>query len=418
MKTPSKQELSACKEYAEFGYEIASRSFEEMKYSLTEEKIKLREAEHNQNQSQRLKNDPLFNSQIREMERLENTTLREAEEKLRELNSVSDYFTIALYGRTMVGKSTLMEVLTHGDGKTIGGGSQRTTRDIVNYSWNGLKMIDLPGVCSFGGNEDDKLALEAAKSADMILFLLGTDGAQSDEAGRLAQLKKLGKPILGIVNVKQTLSPDPSNPKRKIEMKQIEKKMNDTATIDEHVRQFKDFAKLFQTNFSDIKFVYANFQAEFFSQPERENNPDLHKLSNFEEVEKFILAAFYEKGRFFRFKNFIEAVSRPMQFSISELYKQSAGSFNQWKVYQDSIERLDDWYGDKNSGFTKKLQKRYDDFIEDLRRQLTREINSFVDVYYNRSDANEAWRKRVENMNISQQCRDFVNSVAHEAEDF
>ncbi|MFN6033810.1 MAG: hypothetical protein ACK48B_07140, partial [Dolichospermum sp.] len=37
-------------------------------------------------------------------------------------------FTVALFGRTKAGKSTLRETLTRGNGSTIGKGSQRTTR--------------------------------------------------------------------------------------------------------------------------------------------------------------------------------------------------------------------------------------------------------------------------------------------------
>ena len=81
-------------------------------------------------------------------------------------------FSITLFGRTMAGKSTLMEILTHGDGKSIGKGTQRTTRDVRRYEWNGLEITDVPGVCAFGGQRDEPLAFEAAKSADLILFLI------------------------------------------------------------------------------------------------------------------------------------------------------------------------------------------------------------------------------------------------------
>ena len=43
-------------------------------------------------------------------------------------------FTVSLFGRTKAGKSTLRETLTRGNGGTIGKGSQRTTRDVKEYS--------------------------------------------------------------------------------------------------------------------------------------------------------------------------------------------------------------------------------------------------------------------------------------------
>ena len=61
-------------------------------------------------------------------------------------------FTITVFGRTMAGKSTMMEVLTRGDGSSIGHGAQRTTRRDVSLLMNcgkdlsstmyGMKRID------------------------------------------------------------------------------------------------------------------------------------------------------------------------------------------------------------------------------------------------------------------------------------
>lgn len=89
-------------------------------------------------------------------------------------------FSITLFGRTMTGKSTLMEILTEGNGDSIGNGSQRTTKDIRKYKWNNLEITDVPGIAAFNGEEDEQLAFEAAKTADLILFLFTDDGIQAD----------------------------------------------------------------------------------------------------------------------------------------------------------------------------------------------------------------------------------------------
>ena len=52
-------------------------------------------------------------------------------------------FAITLFGRTTAGKSTLMTILTHGDGSQIGNGSQRTTRDVRTYDYHGLKVTEV-----------------------------------------------------------------------------------------------------------------------------------------------------------------------------------------------------------------------------------------------------------------------------------
>lgn len=91
-------------------------------------------------------------------------------------------FSITLFGRTMAGKSTLMEILTHGNGMSIGKGAQRTTRDVRTYSYNGMTITDVPGIAAFEGEEDEVVAFEAAKKSDLILFLITDDAPQASEA--------------------------------------------------------------------------------------------------------------------------------------------------------------------------------------------------------------------------------------------
>ena len=46
-----------------------------------------------------------------------------------------------------------MEILTEGDGSSIGKGFQRTTRDVRKYTWNGLEITDDPGIGAFEGDK-------------------------------------------------------------------------------------------------------------------------------------------------------------------------------------------------------------------------------------------------------------------------
>ena len=82
---------------------------------------------------------------------------------LRKLWENLSKFSITLFGRTMAGKSTLMEILKQGDGSSIGKGAQRTTRDVRKYQWNGLEITDVPGIGAFKGQEDEAIAFEAAR---------------------------------------------------------------------------------------------------------------------------------------------------------------------------------------------------------------------------------------------------------------
>ncbi|MDE0306883.1 MAG: 50S ribosome-binding GTPase, partial [Albidovulum sp.] len=138
---------------------------------------------------------------MHELHRLQQSSRNSLDEHRRSL----DEFSVALFGRTMAGKSTLMEILTNGSGATIGQGAQRTTRDVRTYSWKGLRVTDVPGVAAFEGSEDEELAFQAAAKADLILFLITDDAPQPVEAECLAQVRALGKPVIGICNVKAAL---------------------------------------------------------------------------------------------------------------------------------------------------------------------------------------------------------------------
>lgn len=76
-------------------------------------------------------------------------------------------FSITLFGRTMAGKSTLMEILIHGNGDSIGKGAQRTTRDVRTYIYKNLQITDVPGIAAFEGEDDENIAFDAAKKATL-----------------------------------------------------------------------------------------------------------------------------------------------------------------------------------------------------------------------------------------------------------
>lgn len=173
-----------------------------------------------------------------EMEQLQRTSELTLEERRKRL----DGFSITLFGRTMAGKSTLMEILTRGEGHSIGKGAQRTTRDVRVYTWNGLEVTDVPGIAAFEGAEDEKLAFEAASQADLVLFLITDDGPQPVEAEFFARLCRLGKPILGICNLKVAVDDKDDlelflqNPNRKFDRVRLDQvKSQFQAFVNQHV---------------------------------------------------------------------------------------------------------------------------------------------------------------------------------------
>ncbi len=402
------QALEEGKAFAQRGRELADESFDKMQTALEEEENNLREADRQQQYNRRLENDPHFSDQLFELQYIKDEAISEATENLNELNEREDDFSIVLYGRTMAGKSTLMEILTNGEGRSIGNGSQRTTRDVRAYSWNGLKIYDLPGVCAFEGRADEDKAREAARKADLTIFLITDDAPQQAEAHCLAELKKNGKPVLGIVNVKYSLS-DRNNAKRKIDLKQLEKKLGDDSKINSIIAQFKALAP--EGSFEDIPFVYAHLQSAFFSQAKRENDPHLYELSNFAAVENFILDKVQRDGKFLRLKSYIDAVARPMQYSIAALYEQSRDTCIACNSYNENIDKVLEW----RKSFLDYGRSQMNDFLANIRSQFNSKIDWFVDNYYDDSSAESVWQRTVNNMDIGGQCQNFIIEMSEEA---
>lgn len=109
---------------------------------------------------------------------------------------------VAVVGRTKAGKSTLRYVLS-GEGEDgIGRGGLRTTRTVIDYDWRGLRLRDTPGVGARGGHKDTALAVEAAATADLILWLVTSDGLQQATVEPLRHLVSRGAPLLVVVNHK------------------------------------------------------------------------------------------------------------------------------------------------------------------------------------------------------------------------
>ena len=229
--------LQECQGYAQKGYDIAMKSWNKLHMALMEEEKKISAADAQQRQMKRLENNAILARQKRNLNDFEKMD-RELKQDLNNLHKQQKEFSVLVFGRTMVGKSTLMEILTHGNGASIGNGSQRTTLDVRDYHWQGMKITDVPGIASFDGDEDDRLALDAAKAADLILFLISDDGVQQEEAKNLAELRRLGKPVLGLINVKLGITDNV----RPLDLKRLAKKMSETERINAICDQFRQFS--------------------------------------------------------------------------------------------------------------------------------------------------------------------------------
>ena len=399
--------LRQCNSYAEKGYELAKSSYEEIHRALLKEEQKVNEANRRQNQMTRIANSSVLQRQNNNFEEFKRMDL-ELKRNLELLHNNQKEFSIVVFGRTMAGKSTLMETLKHGDGERIGKGAQRTTRDVRDYHWQGMKITDVPGIASFDGREDDRLAMEAAKKADLILFLITDDAPQKDEAEKLAELRSLGKPVLGIVNVKLALNIE----RKALALRNLQKKLSDTARLNEICKQFKAYATQFNQDWQEMPFIYTHLKAAFLGQSSQLNDAELYNMSNFPQVEKYIIDKVCKDGCFLRIKTFIDNVAVPMQQRMELLLEHSSVNVREGLIYREKHHKLLDW----RSGFLERTKKKYLNFMRKLEQIIEDEINDFAESNYDNEYAGIAWSTRIGSLHLEKICSAFLQELSDEAE--
>ena len=121
--------------------------------------------------------------------------------------AASDSFTISFMGRTKAGKSTLHSVLLGGlNSDFIGRGSERTTRYNYVYDFQGMRIIDTPGIGAPGGKSDTEIAQEVADESDLICYVVTSDSIQETEFNFLKKLKDRNKPVIILLNKKDNIT--------------------------------------------------------------------------------------------------------------------------------------------------------------------------------------------------------------------
>ena len=346
---------------------------------------------------------------LRERIRQVTGDLRECRKKSRDYLEVRrrelDDFSIVLFGRTMAGKSTLMEILTRGDGASIGKGAQRTTRDVRHYRWRGLKVTDVPGVAAFEGADDENLAFAAAAKADLVLFLISDDAPQPVEAECLARIRALGKPILGICNVKVSIEDEDDL----FLFLRSPEKWFDKERLIPLIRQFHAFIDRHTPGYH-VWFIFTHLWSRFLAmQPAfRDHSHDLERASRFRLVEERIVSEVIGRGKFLRTRSFIDGAAAPMLELAEWLLDTGERTSSQLRVLEDKQTQA----SDRVSEFERYGRERIEKFISGQISSIHDEIPSFSEENYDRGDAGERWSEFLESRNLERKAEKLAEKLS------
>ena len=364
-----------------------------------------------------------------------------------------DNFTICLFGRTKVGKSTTMEALTKGEGKTIGIGKQNTTTEIKEYVWNNLKVIDTPGIDAMQNIDQlENMALTFADNSDLIVFLMPHQIEEGD-FDKFSLFYKQNKPNLIILNIKESVGKEGS--------KDIEMFIKNSHNILEKskIDDYKDrinkyiFEKLkIEKNLVPIIAIHSN--AAFVSNQVRDENlkKQLYSISKFPEFESLLIKEVSNYGELYRIKNphetvklFSEKINEELNYFTTYLTEQQNVFHNnivkftsvkhkimqiQSSIIQNNIENF---FNNKINSTTYIINKIFDtrkeeerdeilnDFIKEseiknrieksvneIQKVITKEIQKYFDAFskelnlielkYSRSNFHDSTNQKIQNI--------------------
>ena len=116
----------------------------------------------------------LFRDARETLESSKDSRLRELGAKTpQQLLENKDALSIVFAGQYSAGKSTVLKILT---GKDIRTGQGVTTDSVTRYDWNGINVIDTPGIHTQRHPDHDAMTYEAISKADLIVFVLTNEG--------------------------------------------------------------------------------------------------------------------------------------------------------------------------------------------------------------------------------------------------
>lgn len=335
------------------------------------------------------------------------TSLRTTEVALQAKEAALNRFTVTLFGRTMAGKSTIREALTQGDGTTIGKGAQRTTRDVREYTWNSLRIIDTPGIGAYEGDEDRAQALSVIDETDVVLFLTSSDGIQEESFKGMQELRQQNKPLLFVLNVKRDLE-------KPVNMRRFLKDPQTVFDDDELRGHFARIHKLAgdYLGMREVRIVPIHAQAAYLStRPEYEEHADvLADQCRLGDLLDELRSEVSRRGTVRRVQTIVDGTLVSLLDLEEELSEQAKTVGRAAQYLEDKFSELDVWL----DGFVRATNARAETEAAQLVQPLRASVSAFIDENIEREDVGERWNRKVQALGIDGWLKGQQKSILDE----
>ncbi|MUG94362.1 GTPase RsgA [Scytonema sp. UIC 10036] len=346
---------------------------------------------------------------VYEIESHTNQGLQELKKYLEAKSKHLTDFTVVLFGRTKAGKSTIREALTCGDGSTIGKGSQRTTKDVREYKWKGLRLIDTPGIEAYQGEEDKQKAVEIVHESDIVIFLTSDDSVQPGEFDAIAWLQEIKKYFFVILNIKY----DIDNPKRLERFIKNPEKIFDSQRLDEHKRHIRTYIS-HSLDIEEVAIIGIHAYAAFLSnQPQHSDiAKKLWQLSQIEEIYSLITSEIYTRGKQRRWNTFFDAVINFLDLIIEMLERHKKSLVSQADFLKDKRAEITSLFQESVKNGKIKIQRSCKDSFSKIKQW----IPSFVDQYLGKQIAQSEYQNRMneEKQKIETTMKNLFEEIVQE----
>ena len=319
-----------------------------------------------------------------------------------------DCFNVMLFGRTMAGKSTIREAITRGDGKTIGKGAQRTTRDVKEYEWNNLRIIDTPGFGAYNGQEDTEVAHEILEQSDVVLFMLNSDSIQESTFVELEHVHKLNKPLIFVLNMKKDLE---SEGNRRRALKSPEKYIFKEEDIQSHGDRLKSLAARAGINPSTVRIIPIHAQAAFLATKiTGEEGSQLNTLSRINDLLNALIDEVEINGPTRRIQTFLDSSLHHIDEQSLLILSQRDRLAKLLPQYESSYTRISQWKVKTLRDAPRLLSKEVDSAF----KPLIDSVADFVDDHIEDKNAAGAWDRHYKSFNIAKKVERSTQALAEQ----